>query len=555
MTTRRQVLATLAGLGGMALTGANPHRLFAAEPGTPKMVFFLLDGCRQDTFARLCDEGKVPTLARLRDGGLWADTGVSVFPSTTGPAYAPFINGLLPATSGLAGIRQLKRAKGQYRVYCGQDSGAIKDDLNPSAKTIFEMLPKEESLSVFGMIDRGAKRTSMPLMKFLWDKLSGNLAAMDVHSMAAFKKLAGKGLPRFSFVTLHTLDSIGHKEGVDGEHYRNALIQADKLIGNWLTEMHKAGHGDDLIVVISADHGLDSTHKNGDLAGALRAQLGLKVQDALGRLSLGFNLKARLKALRGEEKAHTTHDAIVAVSGNACVQIYLRGTGGKAGVTGRFDIRPTLAEIRSYRGLDGRERGAHMATVTGGSIDNTKYYTQGWYRGDIITTLLNEACVGFLVVRDGVNRARVYSRSGESRIDRHGDKLAYRVVTGTDPLNMRAAAPMADGRWLSERQWFAHTAGEQYPDALFQIMQLLDAPDSGDIIINAAPDYEPWTEGQKGVHGGVDRGQLCVPILVWGRGVPAGTRVATARTVDLFPTMLRLLELDVPGTLPGLSLL
>ncbi|HQG28883.1 MAG TPA: nucleotide pyrophosphatase, partial [Candidatus Ozemobacteraceae bacterium] len=64
---------------------------------------------------------------------------------------------------------------------------------------------------------------------------------------------------------------------------------------------------------------------------------------------------------------------------------------------------------------------------------------------------------------------------------------------------------------------------------------------------------EPWHEGQKGVHGGLDAGQIKVPMVLWGKGVSPG-RLPCARTVDLYVTMLKLMQVAPPPGLLGLPL-
>ncbi len=140
-------------------------------------------------------------------------------------------------------------------------------------------------------------------------------------------------------------------------------------------------------------------------------------------------------------------------------------------------------------------------------------------------------------------------------ITRDGDRLGYKIISGSDPLKMGVQARQnSDGRLIHERKWLRMTCADPYPDAVFQIAQLLEAENSGDIIINAAPGYEPWHEGQKGVHGGIDAIQMKVPLVLFGRGVAPG-RLPCARTVDVYPTMLKLLEVEAPRGLLGIPLL
>ena len=72
-------------------------------------VLVLIDGARVDVLRDLLDRGDLPNLARwvIEPGGL--TTGTTVFPSTTGVAYIPFLFGRYPGSVGVPGIRWLDR--------------------------------------------------------------------------------------------------------------------------------------------------------------------------------------------------------------------------------------------------------------------------------------------------------------------------------------------------------------------------------------------------------------------------------------------------------------
>lgn len=494
------------------------------EPSETKIVFLLFDGCRADTLERLCRTGKTPTLAALKQRGLWVNSAITVFPSTTGPAYAPFITGHLPIKSDLAGIRQYIRTTGTYRSYCGTDFAKIKSDMNPSFPTIYEMLPSD-SMSIFGVIDRGSKRSISPPIPFFIDNLRGDYVKCDQRIFQTLMKKTKVGLPRFTFCSFHGPDSVGHRIGADGPPYEAAIISLDRMLAQFLRQMKDAGELDNLCLIISSDHGSESVDKKGDLAPLLRQKLGLEVQDAIGRSTVGFNLAKKANAQK--------YDAIVCISGNACVQIYVKGRVNPKDSSdkGSFRIPPTLEQLRNYRrSKDGR------------------------FVGDIIGTLLESPCVEHVLVKSGRSAYRVFSRQGEGLIRASGNALSYEIVRGTDPLRMNVQARrLSTGRMIHERKWLRLTAEDPYPDALFQIAQLLETKNAGDIIINAAARYEPWHEGQNGLHGGLSKAQMQVPILMWGKGVPQG-ELPVARTIDLFPTMLKLLGLRISPELPGLPL-
>ncbi|MGH7607698.1 MAG: alkaline phosphatase family protein, partial [Gemmatimonadales bacterium] len=113
-----------------------------------RVVFVLVDGARPDVFRELLDRGELPHIARwvVEPGGF--TVGTSVFPSTTGVAYIPFLFGRYPGTSNVPGIRWLDRAgagptagwRGQWRAarsYCGVQAGLMNHDIH-AGSSIFE---------------------------------------------------------------------------------------------------------------------------------------------------------------------------------------------------------------------------------------------------------------------------------------------------------------------------------------------------------------------------------------------------------------------------------
>src|SRR5258705_7621949 len=99
-----------------------------------RAVLILIDGARADVLRELLGRGDLPHLARwiIEPGGM--TTGTTVFPSTTGVAYIPFLFGCYPGTVGIPGIRWLDRrgAAGSWREqwrgargHCGVPGGRV----------------------------------------------------------------------------------------------------------------------------------------------------------------------------------------------------------------------------------------------------------------------------------------------------------------------------------------------------------------------------------------------------------------------------------------------
>ncbi|RKY61117.1 MAG: hypothetical protein DRP99_06835, partial [Candidatus Latescibacterota bacterium] len=72
--------------------------------GYRRTSIILIDGARYDVLSELVVGGKLPNLRKLD-----VRRAVTVFPSTTGPAYLPFLTGFFPGQLDVPGIRWLSK--------------------------------------------------------------------------------------------------------------------------------------------------------------------------------------------------------------------------------------------------------------------------------------------------------------------------------------------------------------------------------------------------------------------------------------------------------------
>ena len=94
-----------------------------------KVIFLLLDGARCDILNSLLTQDELPNLKDLISNGSYVEA-ASVFPSTTGPAYSPFLIGRFPGHVNLPGIRWFNKSSysrnkfsyESHRSYVGLES-------------------------------------------------------------------------------------------------------------------------------------------------------------------------------------------------------------------------------------------------------------------------------------------------------------------------------------------------------------------------------------------------------------------------------------------------
>ena len=110
-------------------------------------IFFMADGARADVFTMLLDRGDLPNISKyIVEKGSYREA-VSVFPSTTGPAYTPYILGKYPGRCNLPGIRWFDRHKysqpskllsfDRFRSYIGLETYFMNTDVSKDNKSVF----------------------------------------------------------------------------------------------------------------------------------------------------------------------------------------------------------------------------------------------------------------------------------------------------------------------------------------------------------------------------------------------------------------------------------
>ena len=126
-----------------------------------------------------------------------------------------------------------------------------------------------------------------------------------------------------------------------------------------------------------------------------------------------------------------------------------------------------------------------------------------------------------------------------------GERFSYRPDSG-DPLGI------GTHEGLDDAAAYDVTAQSDYPDAIVQIARLASASRSGEMILSAAREWDFRARHEPiphvSSHGALHRDHMVVP-LVTNRPVARAPR----RTVDVMPSALVALGVDLPPHLDGAS--
>lgn len=468
----------------------------------------LIDGWRADFFRDMLDSGALPNIKKyLVDRGTMADTCVSTFPSTTGPAHLPFINGVMPGFNDCPGLRWIDRRRRSLRDYCTIKNVLFNSDFPDSNLTLYEMLYGERTTCIFDFVSRGASEVINVPVKTLWFMLTGDMdiwKRMDTYAVDAFREtyLGSAVPPRYSFVWMPAIDHLAHFHGSTDQLIVDRALEIDRLVGVMMRTLQDAKLFDKTMVSLVVDHGMSDTERHVDLRGVLQ-RAGLKVLEDLTSNDQ-FNSLYQNNAARG-------------VSGNSFALLYFAKM-----KRGRLDTM-------SYAWDESLDYDELRSFPSGGGA-----------RIDLVKLLRDERGIRLVVAKERKDTYLVFSRDGEGRIERELASFRY-SVTGDDPLGyagIETSAALIDGAYHDKDDWFMATRKTDYPDSLFQLTQLFDSDRCGDIVVTAEPGWDLMDQAHIASHGSLEKNQLQVPFVIAGPGVKQGV-IPIARTVDLYPTYLK----------------
>lgn len=475
------------------------------------VIIIIADGVRPDTLSAALDSAHdrpptAPAISQLRKDGAFF-TVSSCFPSVTGPAYAPFLMGRFPGTVGLPGLRWFDRSRATCsfptfsRSYVGHQMRRVDRDIDPTAPTVFEL--SERSVGALSVISRGLAP-------------SGRVATFGVQSLRALRSAARVAHTHFTGNVRGWLD---FDRDIVEEVVRRVREERPEFVFAALTGIDKTSHAEGHEAPLVGD------------AIGIVDELVARIRDDAERLGYWDDTHVWITSDHGHS-AVLAHDdlergiaalglrvmahpwiftfapqAAVMVSGNAMAHVYVE-------LEQRH--RPFWSTLR--------HRWEHLADA-----------------------LLSRPSVDMILLPNDVHGCEVRSRDrGSAIVTNEGPRFGYRRLSG-DPLRLGA-----DLRRLDACAAYEATIDTDYPDGLVQIATIARAPRAGDIILSAAREwdfrarYEPIPHVSS--HGALHREHMLVPLVV--NHAPSH---APRRTVDVMPSALAALGIDVPAGLDGTS--
>jgi len=528
-------LLTAAGCGVPEATGpADTYGLdFSLPPDAPKqgVVVFVSDGVNAQIFQEMLDAGQLPAIKKyFVDRGLYAPRAVASTPTVTLANLTSLVTGQFPGHHGVVGINWFDRNQLIWRNYSmiAQKNELDGDYLSP---TLYEHLQDELTFSLFFQPHRGAT-------KFVEDRTSagpafflGYYEYVDRLTLSRFRYVMDIArqyhrFPALTVVYLLATDFHAYKYGVSSAEYREALTHTDRQIGRVLGDMERAGLLDHVVIALTSDHGMVDVKQHCRLEDFLRRKVGLTIDSTHWWENDPFEAR-----LEDSKKVSIVPYGSGYQYWALCMRKPIRKDGQVVGFE-PWVVRPRAEDLRSYP---------------------TKYGPT-----DLPKVLCGLEAVDAVAYAPTADSVRIVRRTGEVEFRQTGGAdgpIIYHVIVGDDPLGWKGkvSPEVLDGTSLTPRQWLRATMRTDYPDLPAQLLAYFQSHRAGDLGVFAVPGWD-FNTGNRSGHGGLRAQDMYVPLLLAGPGVPHG-KVETVRTVDLMPTLLKLLGREIPPGLDGQSMI
>lgn len=491
----------------------------STEPSFKRLIFILIDGAPYAVFRGLIENGDLPNIKKhIVDCGS-LNKAVSVFPSTTGPAFIPFFMGLYPGTANIPGIRWLSKSNFHlpHRFkrpgicsYMGLDGLRFEADLPIDHPTLFNFFSPVSN--IYNLLARGCPPSKN---RTLWIKPFFYTYAHFSHRWRFVNKIATHHLhkaveagDKFVMCLFPAVDTFSHLTEIRSQQVFQTYREIDTAIGKLIHILQKTNTLEETLILITSDHGMTDTHTHIDIPQHL---------DDGGWRCLHYPKVWRQGAVSASM-----------VSGNGMTHLYFKNSGKGKGWGERmpFEALQQMGVIGSLIELEG------LGLVAGQSETGDIIVQSRTGQGRISCHLQNETC-------ENPQGVATTFKSADSL------RFSYRF-TGIDPLKYGVRH-----EHLSSQKALCETYDSPYPDGIVQLWQIFKSERTGDLVLSAESGYDLRARYEVPEHHAT-HGSLMAEHL----NIPLATNYPIVgpyiRSVDIFPTMLSLCghtisEQDIDG--------
>ncbi len=482
------------------------------ESSDSLVILFIFDSVRADILYNLINTNQMPYLRKyIFNRAAIVENCFTTFPTNTIPGHLAILTGTYSNKHHVPAMRMWNLSKMRYRDYSGLEIfNLLSQEFNPNVKMVYDFFPYSEAFTSSNFA-KGAKyvylNKSRMIFYYLLQKL--NYRVVLIQSLKTFlRHLRKKPTDALYVLWLPITDVLSHEKGPDSPEFFRHFQEIDQMLFRVLFEGYKNWKGliklqllNRSYFIITADHGSFVIQQKSELIHEFKS-LPLQIKD----------------------KQVSPKISILLAYTDGFASLYV-----KHPLTKRWKDRVTYDHLIAY-------------PTSNGPIN-------------LIEFILKIPTVSHLfVIKEGIKPFSylVFSQEGTSEIQRKVEddeiQLSYKVIRGKDPFaynNSPDAKLLLDGSFHPTHEWLKALRRTNYPLMVDQIPRLFDCDNLGDILFMGKEGSSfSRKKNYRGTHDTGTYNCLRVPLILAGPNIKH-TIIPTARTVDIVPTLLYLLQKKV----------
>lgn len=228
----------------------------AAEANTPpasppKLLLISIDGLRADAL----DRGLTPNLQRIIDGGVRARWMTPSYPSLTFPNHYTLVTGLRPDHHGIINNSMDDAALGRFALH---DRTAVTTSGWWGGEPIWvgaEKIGVRTATTSWPGSEAEIQGTR-PSQWRIYD--AKEPLEQRAQTVLDWLSQTDADAPRLTTLYMEHVDKAGHNFGPESRQYTEAIMHADRIIGQVLDGLQQHGLADSTNVIVVSDHGMAS---------------------------------------------------------------------------------------------------------------------------------------------------------------------------------------------------------------------------------------------------------------------------------------------------------
>jgi len=522
-----------------------------------RIIYCIIDDVRADQFFKLIDEGWLPNFKKFYEKGIFSKNCVTDFPAVTYPTQVSMITGTHTGSyqkelcHGVPLYNWMERAVAppflrSYGTYGSDERIQIykmNDDIGTNCQTILEMIKEGNKASILQYISRGTDyfypeskmklaffylllKNSRNVERYLY-RINSLVVQKTIETFNHPKKFFDSNeVPIASLLWFVSSDILLHLFGSNSKQYLQNLIHIDTVFGILLKKLDQMGYLDDTAIAVSSDHGNYAAKTFGNLSPFIQK--------------------------------HNLHNYHPRKNVNGIINIT------DMGGIGFINVKPRLCYSKSYWnppkikdlenfGPNGINLLKELFKIKGCQLMYYKDDNNGVSKGKIYLKRklpnLDKKILGCLEYRGQGRDFRIkYSNQNQDE-----DIFGY--------YKDEKAAKLMDDKFHTPNEWLEHTYHIHYPCYPELVSRHFKNPRGGDIIISTKGSVVySITHGKQGKINpyGHDLGSkncTIVPLIIGGAPEIPQKEVDFCKTVDIVPTLLKLIQVKPHKSVMGQSLI